>query len=161
MLKKTIKYTDYNDNEVTEDFYFNLTKAEIMEMELSAEGGLTESLKKIIKTQNNAELVKIFKNIILKAYGERSEDGKRFIKIGQDGRKLSDDFSQTAAYAELFTELATSAEGATEFINGLLPKDARPSEEEVSKLKAELFGEESKQIEENVAKVENTEVVTQ
>ena len=81
MLKKTITYTDYNGVERKEDFYFNLTKAELMEMEMSTEGGLAERIQKVVDTKDVPSIIKIFKDLVLKAYGEKSADGKRFIKI--------------------------------------------------------------------------------
>lgn len=119
MLKKTIKYTDFNDVEREEDFYFNLTRAELAEMQLSKEGGLQAWLEKIVKTDNQPELIKIFKNIILKAYGEKSADGKRFIK----SEEISEAFAQSAAYDEFFIELISNEAKAAEFINGLMPKN--------------------------------------
>lgn len=123
MLKETIKYTDYNGVERTEDFYFNLSKAEIAEMELSVDGGLSEMIKKIVKAQNTPALVDIFKKLILKAYGEKSADGKRFIK----SKELADEFTQTEAYSELFMKLATNAEAAAAFVNGIIPAEAKQS----------------------------------
>ena len=117
MLKKTITYTDYNGNERTEDFYFNLTKAEIMEMELGTTGGLAEMLTRIVAAQDAPAIIKMFKDIVLKAYGEKSPDGKRFIK----SEELSTAFSQTEAYSQLFMELATDADEAAKFINGIVP----------------------------------------
>lgn len=119
MLKKTIKYTNYNDVQMTEDFYFNLTKAEIMEMEMSTTGGLAEMITKIVNAQDAPAIIKIFKELILRAYGEKSPDGKRFIK----SKELSDAFSQTEAYSELFMELSTDADAAAAFVNGIVPKD--------------------------------------
>lgn len=119
MLKKTIEYTDYNDVKRKEDFYFNLTKAEIMEMELSTTGGLAEMIQKIIGTQDTPQIIKIFKELVLKAYGEKSADGKRFIKNDE----IRDGFAQTEAYSELFIELATDANAAAAFVNGIVPKD--------------------------------------
>ena len=119
MLKKTIKYTDYDGNEREEDFYFNLSKAEITEMELSKEGGMSEYIKKISATQNGPELIKLFKDIIIKSYGEKSLDGKRFIK----NKELTEAFTQTEAYSELFVELASNADEAVKFINGIMPKN--------------------------------------
>jgi hypothetical protein len=119
MLKKTIEYTDYNDVKRKEDFYFNLTKAEIMEMELSTTGGLAEMIQKIIDTQDTPQIIKIFKELVLKAYGEKSADGKRFIKNDE----IRDGFAQTEAYSELFMELATDANAAAAFVNGIVPKD--------------------------------------
>ena len=113
MLKKTIKYTDYDGNEREEDFYFNLSKAEVTEMELSKEGGMSEYIKKISATQNGPELIKLFKDIIIKSYGEKSLDGKRFIK----NKELTEAFTQTEAYSELFIELASNADEAAKFIN--------------------------------------------
>lgn len=119
MLKKTIEYVDYNGVERKEDFYFNLTKAEIMEMEMSTEGGLAEMIEKIVATQNTPAIIKIFKQLVLKAYGEKSPDGKRFIK----SEELSSAFEQTEAYSELFMELATDADAAAKFVNGIVPSD--------------------------------------
>lgn len=121
MLKKTIKYTDYDGNEREEDFYFNLSKAEVTEMELSKEGGMSEYIKKISATQNAPELIKLFKEIITKSYGEKSLDGKRFIK----NKELTEAFTQTEAYSELFVELASNADEAVKFVNGIMPKNMK------------------------------------
>ena len=100
-----------------EDFYFNLNKAEVAEMELSTEGGLAEMIQKIVSSKDTPSIVKIFKDLILKAYGEKTPDGKRFVK----SKELSDAFAQTEAYSELFMELATDAEAAAAFVNGIMP----------------------------------------
>ena len=123
MLKKNITYTDYNGNERSEDFYFNLTKAEIMEMEMSTTGGLAEMITRIVAAQDQPAIIKIFKDLVLKAYGEKSADGKRFVKIAPDGHRLADDFSQTEAYSILFMELATDADAAANFVNNIVPAD--------------------------------------
>lgn len=123
MLKKTITYTDYNGSERTEDFYFNLNKAEIMEMEMSTTGGLAEMIKKIVAAQDAPSIIKIFKDLILKAYGEKSADGKRFMKVDVNGNKLCNDFEQTEAFSILFMELATDADAAAAFVNGIVPAD--------------------------------------
>lgn len=120
MLKKTITYNDYNDVERTEDFYFNLSKAEIMEMEMGTTGGLAEMINKIVQTQDAPAIIKVFKDLILKAYGERSADGKRFEK--KNGA-LAEAFAETEAYSQLFMELATDADAAAVFVNGIIPKD--------------------------------------
>lgn len=119
MVKKTITYVDYNDNERTEDFYFNLSKAELMEMELSISGGLTEKIQSIIAAQDAPAIIKIFKELILKAYGQKSPDGKRFIK----SQEIQDEFSQTEAYSQLFMLLATDEKEAADFVNGIIPQD--------------------------------------
>lgn len=117
MLKKTFTYTDFNGVERTEDHYFNLSKAELMEMELSTTGGLAEMINKIVAAQDAPAIVKIFKELVLKAYGQKSADGRRFIK----SKELSDEFSQTEAYSQLFMELATDADAAAKFVNGIVP----------------------------------------
>lgn len=121
MLKKTITYTDYNGVERKEDKYFNLSKAELMEMEMSTAGGFAEMIQKIVDAQDTPSIVKIFKELILKAYGEKSPDGKRFIK----SEELSTEFAQTEAYSVLFMELATDAEAASAFVNGIVPADVK------------------------------------
>lgn len=129
MLKKTITYNDYNGSERTEDFYFNLSKAEIMEMEMSTTGGLAEMIQKIVAAQDSAAIVKVFKDLILKAYGEKSPDGKRFIK----NEDIATSFSQTEAYSNLFMELATDAEQAVQFVNGIVPVDKDKSTHPIAK----------------------------
>lgn len=119
MLKKTITYTDYSGIERTEDFYFNLSKAEILEMQLSVNGGFAEMLQKIIKAKDFPTLVKTFKELILMSYGEKSEDGRRFVK----SKEISDAFAQTEAYSILFMELSNDDKAASEFVNGILPAD--------------------------------------
>lgn len=118
MLKKTIKYVDCNEVEREEDFYFNLTEAELMEMEYGTTGGFSEMIKKIIAAQDTPTIMKIFKELLLKAYGEKSADGKRFVK----SEEISTAFSQTEAYSKLFMELATDDVKAAEFVNGVIPK---------------------------------------
>ena len=117
MIKKTIAYTDYNDNERTEDFYFNLNQAEVMELELSTSGGLANMITNIVNAQDAPAIIKIFKELVLKAYGKKSPDGRRFEK----SEALSNEFSQTEAYSKLFMELATDADKAAEFVNGIVP----------------------------------------
>lgn len=121
MLKKTIKYEDYNGTQREEDFYFNLTKAELMEMEMGTTGGLAEMIDNVVKAQDAPSIIKIFKDLVLKAYGEKSPDGKRFIKVNDSGIPLSIGFSQTEAYSQLFMELATDAKAASDFVNGIIP----------------------------------------
>lgn len=118
MIKKTIKYEDYNGNEREEDFYFNLSNAELTKMELGVEGGLSERLKKVLATKDTPQILKVFEEIINKAYGVKSDDGKRFIK----SKELLEEFTQTEAYSQLFVELATNENAAQEFILGILPK---------------------------------------
>lgn len=118
MLKKTITYVDYDGTERTEDFYFNMTEAEVTELELSKEGGFVKQIGQIVAAQSGTEMIQVFKDMILKAYGQKSPDGRRFIK----SQELRDNFSQTEAYSILFMELARDADMATIFVNGVLPK---------------------------------------
>lgn len=118
MIKKTITYTDWNGLDRTEDFYFNLSRAEIAEMELSTAGGFAEMINKVVAAQDAPSIIKIFKDLILKSYGEKSADGKRFVKSPE----LSEAFAQTEAYSVLFMELATNADAAAVFINGIIPQ---------------------------------------
>ena len=138
MYKKTISYTDYNGTDRTEDFYFNFTKAELAEMELSVSGGMQAMLTKIINAQDTPKLADLFKQIIFKAYGEKSADGKRFIK----SEELSREFSQTEAYSILYMEMATDDKAAAEFINGVIPADLQSEldEDAVANLRANITG---------------------
>lgn len=117
MLKKTITYKDFNDVERTEDFYFNLTAAEVTEMEMSTAGGLAEMIQRIVSAKDIPSIIKIFKDLILRAYGVKSPDGKRFMKSDV----ISEEFAQTNAYSQLFMELASDADKAAEFVNAIIP----------------------------------------
>jgi hypothetical protein len=119
MLKRDITYEDFNGDTVTETFYFNISKPELIELDVEYEGGMSGFLQKIIDSKNGKELVSQFKRIVLLAYGQKSEDGKRFIKNDQ----LREEFSQTAAYQSLFMELAQDDNAAVVFLKGVLPKD--------------------------------------
>ena len=119
MLKKTIKYQDFDGNDVTEDFYFNLNKAEIAEMELSMEGGWSEYLTRIVESKDGGEVMGAFKYLITTSVGRRSEDGRRFVK-NQD---IIDDFLQSNAYEAMFMEMITNTNAAVEFVTGVVPKD--------------------------------------
>ncbi len=124
MLKKTVTYEDYNGVERTEDFWFNLTKAEIMEMEMSIDGGLTGLINRVVAAKDAPTIIKIFKDLVLRAYGVKSADGKRFMKEKPDGSRYSDEFKETEAYSIVFMELATDADAAAKFVNGIIPADA-------------------------------------
>ena len=121
MVVKKIKYTDFNGVEREEEFMFNLTEAEITEMELTTDGGLSDSIKKIISAQNTPQIIKTFKMLLLKSYGEKSADGRRFIK----SEELTEAFTQTNAYSQFFMELATDDKAAIAFINGIIPDSMR------------------------------------
>lgn len=117
MLKKTMTYVDFDGNERTETFYFNLTQAEIAEMELSTKGGLAEKINRVVAAEDGETIIAMFKEIIGKAYGEKSADGKLFVK----NKEVREAFMQTQAYSDLFMELATNPEAASAFINGIIP----------------------------------------
>lgn len=126
MLKKTITYTDYVDRKWTEDFYFNMTTTELTEMEASTNGGMADYLNRIIKAVDRKKLYGLIRDLILNSYGEKSPDGKRFVK----SKELSEAFSQTPAYDVLFMELATSDEAAAEFVKAIIPSDLMTKMEE-------------------------------
>ena len=117
MVVEKIKYTDFNGLEREEESMFKLTEAEITEMELTTDGGLSDSIKKIIAAQDTPQIIKVFKMLLLKSYGEKSADGRRFVKSD----KLSEEFAQTNAYSQLFMKLATDDKAAVAFINGIMP----------------------------------------
>lgn len=121
MIKKTVTYTDYNGIERTENFYFNLSEAEVMEMEMSTEGGMAESIQKVVDAKDAPAIIRVFKDLVLKAYGVKSDDGRRFMKTKSDGTRYADDFKETEAYSQIFMELATDADAAAKFVNGIVP----------------------------------------
>ena len=119
MYKKTIAYTDYFGEERKEDFYFHFSEAELSKMELSRNGGISRFVEKIIQTKDNPKLVDMFEDFILSAYGEKSEDGRRFVKTDE----LSTAFKQTPAYSILFMQLITDADELARFIKEVVPKE--------------------------------------
>lgn len=121
MLKKPIEYTDYNGTKRKENFYFNLSKAELLEMDTEVVGGMRQLLEDMMEKQDIPKIMKAFKTIILKAYGEKSADGRRFFKSPE----LSLAFEQTEAYSELYMELLSDAKKAAAFITALMPEDMR------------------------------------
>lgn len=123
MLKESITYTDYNGLERTEDCYFNLNKAELMEMQVTTAGGLLEMLKRIVANNDIPEIFKTFKEIVLKAYGVKSPDGKHFYKVDPvDGHKYANEFVQTEAYSVLLDKLL-DANYSAKFIKGIIPAE--------------------------------------
>lgn len=119
MYKKTLTYVDFFGDEQTEDLYFNMSKAELIELQTSTPGGFGETLQRIAQTNDVQKVVPVMKDLILRSYGKRSDDGRRFIK-NQD---LRDEFVETAAYDTLFMLLATDSDEAAAFINGIVPSD--------------------------------------
>ncbi len=119
MIKKTITYSDFNGNERTEDFYFNLTKAEITKMELSTKGGLAELIQRIVAAQDTPAIIEVFEDLIKRSYGVKTPDGRGFVKRAED----LEAFMSTEAYSQLFMELATDADAAAKFVNGVVPAD--------------------------------------
>ena len=119
MYKIREKYEDYDGNERVEEFYFNLTKAEITDMELTTEGGMSALLNRIIAAKDTSKLIAVFKDLILRSYGQKSPDGRRFIKSDE----LTKEFTETPAYSQIYLRLATDDKAATEFVNNVIPKD--------------------------------------
>ena len=130
MYTKHVEYDDFNGVHRSEDHMFNLTEAELTEMSLSVDGGLESMLKRIIQAQSGPEIIKVFKDLVLKSYGVKSPDGRRFMKHDENGQPLSRAFSETEAYSIIFMELGTNDEAAIEFIKGILPKSLNTIEME-------------------------------
>ena len=121
MYKITETYTDYDDNQRTEDFYFNYSEAELTDLQFSVSGGLAGMIDKIIKTNDMPKLVELFRELIQKAYGEKSNDGRRFIK----STELTKEFTEPVAYSQIYMRLATDSKAAQEFINKVVPKSMK------------------------------------
>lgn len=147
MLKKIIEYTDYNGKKRKETFFFNLNKSELMEMELGTVGGMQNLIQLIIDKQDIPEIIKAFKMLILKSYGEKSADGVRFIK----SEELSTAFSQTEAYSNLYMELISNADEAAAFINGIVPADLAALAESEKEAEKEPEPEQTEPVEEENA----------
>lgn len=125
MIKKTITYVDYLGTQRTEDFYFNLSKHELSDMQMSVDGGYKALLDKIMNAKNNKEIYKTFVKIVLDSYGELSPDGRYHLKEDDEGHKLSRRFKQSPAYDALMDEICKNETTIAEFVNGLLPKEVK------------------------------------
>lgn len=138
MVKKSIKYTDFNGNEQVDECYFNLSQSELTQLEVSEKGGFENYISKMIAEQDNKKIYALFKEIVLMSYGEKSFDGKSFIKKKMiDGQlvNLRDQFEQTMAFDTLMMELISGGEKTVaEFINKLIPNELQ---EEIAKQTAE------------------------
>ena len=117
MYKITRKFEDYNGVEKEQDFWFNLSKADILKMELSEEGGMDKRLDKLVKTKDMKEAIRVFEGLLLMAYGVKTDDG-RFVKNDQ----VRAEFASSAAYSDIYFELATNPEAAQKFVEGVIPK---------------------------------------
>lgn len=133
MLKKTIKYTDFNGQETEEEFFFHLSKAELVELEMSHEDGFVKSMEKVVAAEDNKTIISEFKKIILQSYGRKSIDGKRFIKT----QALREEFESSEAYSTLFMELVTDTDAAIEFMNGIIPGDLVPQDAPIVPIRPE------------------------
>lgn len=125
MLKKTMTYKDFNGNDVTDDFYFNLTKAEILEIEMDTDKaiGLEATILALQEEKDSRKIMELFKNIIRKSIGKKSADGKRFIKNDQ----IADEFMETEAYSDLLMEFITDSQKGAEFFNAIIPQPEKPA----------------------------------
>ncbi len=135
MYVKEIEYTDFNGVARKEKFYFNLTKAEILDMELGKTGGLTEYIQKILQAQDTPAIMSLFKTLLLKSYGVKSDDGRRFIKNDQ----VREDFEQTQAFSDLYMLLALDDNEAAKFVNAIVPEDMKVPDEQKAQFAKELI----------------------
>lgn len=130
MIKETIEYTDFNGNVLVEDFYFNMTKDELIQLGAKTGNSLEQRINDLIVSENMAEIYDIFRTIVLDAYGEKSDDGRRFVK----SKELSEEFAQTNAFSELIFKMINDPEYATKFMEGLMPKDILDEVKKMEKL---------------------------
>jgi hypothetical protein len=135
MYVKEIEYTDFNGVTRKEKFYFNLTKAEILDMELGKTGGLTEYIQKILEAQDTPAIMSLFKSLLLKSYGVKSDDGRRFVKNDQ----VRSEFEQTQAFSDLYMMLALDDNEASKFVNAIVPDDMKVPDEQKVKFAKELL----------------------
>lgn len=133
MLKKTITYTDYDGMERTEDFWFNLSKTELTKLDAELPGGVLGVLRKIIDKKDRKALVDFIETLILRSYGEKTLDGKRFVKTPD----MAEEFMQTPAYDELFMSILSDTDSQTNFINGVIPQSMAKEIEQTDKKQVE------------------------
>jgi hypothetical protein len=134
MIKKVIKYTDFNGNEQADTYRFNLTEAELLDKQLTTAGGYAETIKAVVDAKDTATIMSLFKELIMMSLGELSPDGKKFIKNDQ----IREDFRNSAAYSALYMELLTDENAASEFVSGILPKKYRDAATENQKKALEV-----------------------
>jgi hypothetical protein len=136
MLKKPIKYKDFDEQDVEEEFYFNISEAEVIELEHEHKGGMSGWLEELVKIEDNRQMFAELKKIILLSYGEKSPDGKQFLKKDSEGRPLSAQFEQSAAYNALMFEIFSDEGNAAAFLTGVFPERVRKEMAEASAKRA-------------------------
>lgn len=129
MIKKTVTYTDFNGVERTESFYFGLTESELLDMEVEADGGITDYYQRIVDAKDSKAIVREVKNLLIRSYGEKDSDGKYFMKTPEIAKR----FECSAAFVALYKELATDANAAAAFCNGIMPSTLHADAEAVKK----------------------------
>ena len=138
MVKKTLTFTNFEGEEVTKDFYFNLSKMEFRELDRAIPGGLNNRIEQIRVEKDEDRLLDLMSTLILSSYGEKAEDG-RFVKEDAQGRKLSSYFKVSEAWDVLFLNLLQNEQELNEFLVGIVPKDvAEGAKEQIEKEKANL-----------------------
>jgi hypothetical protein len=115
MLKKTVKYTDFDNVERTDTLYFNLTQAELLEIEIHTPGGMEKTIKNAVSDEKSDKIFDIMKELIMKSYGEKNSDGK-FIKTAA----ISEAFSHTECYSTLLFDVLETSEKAANFFNAII-----------------------------------------
>lgn len=153
MLKKTIRYTDFNDQEVVEDFYFFLSPTDLVEMEVSYKEGLSEHIRQILMSEDKAAIVEMLRNFLLSAYGKKSEDGRKFFKT----KELREDFVSCPAYSKLFMEICTDNDAQNQFLSGIMPAELQ---EEIAKLTANAEENGASSLEQNAGPHPDSRVLT-
>lgn len=121
MIKETIKFENFNGEMIERDYFFHLSRAEVLEMEASKEGGMSTYIQSIINTRDSKAIMGLFTEIVKKSYGEKSNDGMRFVKYPE----LLEAFVQSEAYSELIMKLCGDADAAAKFVNGVMPKNVK------------------------------------
>lgn len=139
MFSITKTYTDYNEVEKTETFWFNLNKAELMQLALGPKGGLEGVIEEITRTTDTGRVLDLIKEILLMSYGRKTPDG-RFAKTDDDGHKYALEFEQTAAFDEIYVDLFNDVDSLIAFVNGVVPAKLRDDvSSETAKVKSQIL----------------------
>lgn len=132
MIKKTVTCTDFDGNEYTEDYFFHLTKGDLIDW-TTEDGGLVDKITNIANEDDPLKIIPIMKKILIRSYGVKTPDGRGFVKDPE----VVKNFQYTEAFSELYTELSTNADKAVEFIEGILPKFDAETQKKLDEAKAQ------------------------
>lgn len=119
MVRREIKFTDFNGKSQTEVGYFNINKAELGKLQMRHNGTYLDYLKLLSERKKVEEMYNFVYELILDSYGEKDPEGRKFIKTPE----MRTDFEQSLAFSEMIVDLVSNPDDLANFVKGIMPPD--------------------------------------